>query len=157
MLRKISEPSLAIEAADIEAFEGENDVILPEDYKNFLLKFYGGVPEPDTFPIKGHREKVSSVAAFLGLRDDIESVELQWALDAHREKFEDPIFDQLFPIAYDSFNDSICLDLSEEHYGRVVFIDMVPMWKDHTAKDIYVIADNFDAFLEMLYEPEDLD
>ena len=71
--------------------------------------------------------------------------------------FSDPAFENFFQIAHDGFNDKICLDLSEERFGTVVFVDMVPMWKDHTEKDIYVIADSFSAFLDMLYEPKDDD
>ncbi|TQV80785.1 SMI1/KNR4 family protein [Denitrobaculum tricleocarpae] len=62
-----------------------------------------------------------------------------------------------FPFATDSFGDPICFDLSEERYGAVVFIDLVPMWTDHSKKDLYVIAGSFTEFLEMLYEPEDDD
>lgn len=71
--------------------------------------------------------------------------------------FSDPAFDSFFQIGNDGFNDKICLDLSDERFGAVIFIDMVPMWKEHTDKDIYVIADSFSAFLEMLHEEEDED
>ncbi len=97
------------------------------------------------------------IQVFYSLNDGIEVVQLQYNLDLHRERFDEPAFSSLFPIANDSFNDRICLDLSEERFGAVIFIDMVPIWKDHTAKDIYIVADSFDAFLEMLYEPEDED
>ncbi len=86
-----------------------------------------------------------------------EQLQLQGRYRFHQENLLDPAFADLLPIGHDSFGDPICLDLSKERYGSVIFIDMVPIWKEHTAKDLYVIADSFSAFLEMLYEEEDED
>ncbi len=97
------------------------------------------------------------VKIFYGIDHPSESLQLQWQYDFHQENLLDPGFATLFPIGNDSFGDPIYLDLSEERYGSVIFIDMVPIWKEHTAKDLYVIADSFSAFLEMLYEAEDED
>ncbi|WP_282609455.1 SMI1/KNR4 family protein [Pelagibius sp. Alg239-R121] len=135
-------------------FENNNQLKLPEDYKSFMLQYNGGKPVPCDFPLIGHREESSDVVVFYGVDYELKALELQKNFDSIIGYFADPAFDKFFPIANDSFNDLICLDLSDEHYGAVVFIDRVPMWKDYTAKEIYVIADSFSAFLDMLYEVE---
>ncbi|CAN0604730.1 unnamed protein product, partial [Ectocarpus sp. 12 AP-2014] len=139
------------------SFESYNEITLPTDYREFLLASNGGRPTENTFALVGHREDASDVSFFYGLDHPMESLELQWMFDLNEGYFADPVFDNFFQIGHDGFNDKICLDLSDERFGAVIFIDMVPMWKDHTEKDIYVIADSFTAFLEMLYEAEDED
>ncbi|TQV80788.1 SMI1/KNR4 family protein [Denitrobaculum tricleocarpae] len=138
-------------------FETSNGIRLPSDYREFLLTYNGGRPVPDTFPLVGHKESESGVSFLYGIDYPIESLELQWMFDLNDGYFSDPAFKNFFQIGNDGFNDKICLDLSDERFGAVIFIDMVPMWKDHTEKDIYVIAGSFTEFLEMLYEPEDDD
>ena len=155
MLESVSQSERQLSATDIDEFESRNRIRLPESYKQFLLKFNGGVPKQDTFPLPSHREGDMDVSVFYDIDGKDEHLQLQRNFDFHKENLLDPAFADLFPIGYDSFGDPICLDLSEERFGAVIFVDMVPIWKDHTAKDIYVIADNFDAFLEMLYEVED--
>ncbi len=44
----------AVNAALLAAYEKENDVKLPADYRRFLLLHNGGVPEPSRLKIKGH-------------------------------------------------------------------------------------------------------
>lgn len=154
---KIKRTGPSITEERLAAFEASNGLKLPKDYRKFLLSHNGGRPVRDTFPIAGHREEESDVSFFYGLDYPINSLELQWMFEMNDGYFSDPAFENFFQIAHDGFNDKICLDLSEERFGTVVFVDMVPMWKDHTEKDIYVIADSFSAFLDMLYEPKDDD
>ena len=157
MLESISDSGRLVSETEVKAFEKRNGIRLPQNYRNFLLTQNGGMPSPSEFPLEGHREGVMDIQVFYRLDDGIEVSQLQYNFDLHHERFDDVAFASLFPIGNDSFNDRICLDLSEERFGAAVFIDLVPIWKDHTAKDIYVVADNFDAFLEMLYEVEDED
>ena len=154
---KISKSGPPITQDRVFQFESLNEIKLPNDYKSFLIKHNGGKPAPNYFPLTGHREDASDVVLFYGIDYPSESLELQWNFDLNKGYFEDPAFDNFFQIANDGFNDKICLDLSEERFGAVVFIDMVPMWKEHTPKDIYVIADSFSSFLDMLFEVEDED
>lgn len=155
MFQSISDSERSVSEDEIGAFEKKNGIRLPQSYRRFLLAHNGGVPLPDVFPLPDHREGEMDVQVFFSLNDGVEAIQLQYNFDLYRERFDEAVFASLFPIASDSFNDRICLDLSEERFGAVVFIDMVPMWKDHTAKDVYLVADSFEAFLEMLYEPED--
>ncbi len=157
MLESISNTGRKISDAEIKAFEKKNDVNLPESYVKFLLQNNGGTPSPNEFPLVGHREDATDVQVFYRLADGLEVSQLQYNYDFHQENLLGREFVYLFPIGTDSFGDPIYLDLSEERYGAVIFFDMVPIWKEHTAKDLYVIADSFSAFLEMLYEEDDED
>ncbi len=155
MLETVTEAGRSLSCTDLESFEARNGISLPEDYKAFLLKHNGGVPEQNCYPVADHREGEMDICLFYGIDQEHESFELQSQFEFYRENLEDPAFKNLFPIGYDSFNDQICLDLSPERYGAVIFLDLVPIWKDFTEKDIYVIADCFDDFLALLTEEPD--
>lgn len=157
MLVSISSAGRKVSEAEIKAFEKKNRVKLPESYVEFLLLNNGGIPFPNEFPLVGHREEATDVQVFYRLADGLEVSQLQHNFDFHQENLLGREFIDLFPIGTDSFGDPIYLDLSKERYGAVVFFDMVPIWKEHSAKDLYVIADSFSAFLEMLYEEKDDD
>jgi cell wall assembly regulator SMI1 len=157
MLETVLSSARQLLESDIERFETKNRIQLPESYRRFLLRHNGGVPKQDAFLLSSHREKEMDVHFFLGIDNEDEHLQLQWHHDFNLENRTDPIFADLFEIAYDSFGDPICLDLSAGRYGAVIFIDVVPIWKDCTEKDIYVVANSFPEFLEMLYEAEDED
>lgn len=156
-LERIDRSARQLSESDIDVFETKNGIRLPESYREFLLKHNGGAPKQDTFVLPSHRERKMDVKIFYGIDHPNEFLQLQWQYDFHHENLIDSAFSDLFPVGNDSFGDPIYLDLSSERYGAVIFFDMVPIWKEHTAKDLYVVADTFSAFLNMLYEYEDED
>jgi hypothetical protein len=50
---QITEPGPSLTDSDIHALERKVGATLPEDYRAFLLRWNGGVPEPGHFPIEG--------------------------------------------------------------------------------------------------------
>lgn len=98
---------------EVELFEETYGIIIPEQYRQFLLKYNGGETPETTFRI----EKISSnISAFLGLGDAEDNfknvVELTNLLKSH-----------FLPIAYDLFGNYIVIDLDENRNGEINFCD----------------------------------
>ncbi len=148
MLKQIDKPGRSISESELNKIASEIGLELPTDYKAFLLKYNGGSPEPDAFSIKEHEEKVGTLQLFFGIDREIESSCLKWNYD----EYIDRIPNLHLPIACSDTNDLICLVLSKDQYGSVVFWDAM----DETSKDnldnIYEVANSFTQLLELLFE-----
>lgn len=98
---------------EVELFEETYGIIIPEQYKQFLLKYNGGETPETTFRI----EKTSSnLTAFFGLGD----VEDNFKCIVDLESFLKRNF---LPIAYDLFGNYIVIDLDENKNGEINFCD----------------------------------
>ena len=129
-------------------FEREFLVVLPKDYRAFLLKYNGGRPKPDGFPVKDHRENILPMHFFFGIRRRYKSSCLDWSYQESRGR----IPSELLPIASSHMDDLVCLDLSEERYGQVLFWDLEEEKDFPTWDNVYWVADSFSEFLEVLCE-----
>ena len=94
----------------------------PVAYVKFLSKFNGGRPKPDTFKMKRLRDGKQSEGMIdwfysAGSTDESNDLEREFRLLAHR------LPPNLLPIAHDPGGNQICISLSGEHIGKVLFWD----------------------------------
>ena len=137
-----------ISDADISELEERIDWRLPEEYRDFLLEFNGGRPEPDIADIKGLPGGCSDVQFFFGIYPSEEAYSIDWNLETLVERLDDGVL----PIACDSGGSVYCLSLHAEDYGVVSYCDLQSVVADYeTAPTFYPVAPNFDAFLNGLY------
>jgi len=141
--------------AMLVAFETELGVKLPDVYRRFLLQHNGGKIKPNIFDF------IDPYAAFGKDRSLIHNL-----VGIHPTKFETfakllavyrgrlPV--RFLPIAFDPFGNLICLSLSGDDRDAVYFWDHELEANEdedpETMPNTYVIADNFQAFLDGLYD-----
>ena len=102
---------------NIAAFEKENNITLPEEYKGFLLKYNGGRTPKTKFKIN----KVSSdVRGFYGLGNADEYFNFQKLID-NMNILEDYIEDDMLPIASTVSGDDITIGIGKEENGSIFF------------------------------------
>lgn len=133
-------------SSDIEAFESEYEVNLPENYKEFLLLNNGGKSVKRRFKT-ADGTITSSVMLFLPISKETDS-----NLGSFYEKYctNKIIPSNLIPIGVDPADSLICI--SEQ--DKVYFCDMDYFEEDNELKDEYIklISENFTSFLNNLYE-----
>ena len=138
--------SFSIDEKTVYDFETSNGLLLPKQYRDFLLKYNVTKPEPNGFciahvnEINNSTESDNVLAYFLGFAcEERESRRLQWAVDIYRGR----IPDEYLPIGFDYFGNVVCLGLVGDKRGKVYF------W-DHEYEgdtDLTCLADDFDSFL----------
>nr|HQU46028.1 SMI1/KNR4 family protein [Pirellulales bacterium] len=120
MLEKVLDCARPLVADDVNCLEGEVGVSLPESYKAFLLRYNGGLPVPDSFPIEGMpKNPYGVIQVFFGIDRAIESSNIKWNVEISRNDTPS----NLFPIACTPSGDVLCLSLSGEDAGSVVLWD----------------------------------
>jgi len=136
---------------DIEDFETKNNIKLTDNYKEFLLKWNGGIPSPSTFVISEEEEEgVSGVNYFYSIGDS----------DNDLEEFLDILHLRLpegfISIADDPVGNAILLGISGPHYDQIYFWDHEnePDLDEPDMSNMYFLADNIWNFLGNLYEDE---
>lgn len=142
-----------ISIQDIKAFEESVGVILPDDYKEFLLKNNGGYPVKITFtpdfsesdPITGKIHRQST------------DVEYFFSLNEVAFEYEDMLDDEYIPSKYipisrTSFGNLIliCTETNGVYFANHDLFDTV-----NQQFTISKISDSFSLFMDMLY-PADL-
>lgn len=121
----------------------------PAEYREFLLKYNGGKPTPNTFTFTDHSGKQSDslVHYFLAIYgnhiDDL-AVEYSDLLSDER------ILPHLVPIANDPFGNLIVLSVGGEDQGKVYFWDHEIEPETVGYENMSLIADSFTEFLNML-------
>lgn len=140
-------PSVGDQA--IELFQRVLGKKLPKPYYNFLMKYNGGTPEPDTFSFM-ENEGGSSIRYFLKINGDEEWNDILLTLRA----YDGRIPSDFLPIATDFGGNKICISISGKEYGKIYFWDHeleVDDGDNPTMDNMYLIAKNFDDFLDQLY------
>lgn len=153
MFERMDECGPPLLPEDIRDLETRLRVALPEEFKEFLLKYNGGRPTPDAFPFEGlENNPYGAIQVFFRIGGPIESSTFDWNMHI----MEGRLPAGLFPIACDGGGDLICLSLSGDDAGAVVFWDSFGEPKGPSYSDVYRIADSFTAFLDGLQPlPED--
>lgn len=128
-----------------EKFQSKLDFKLPKEYKDFLLKYNGGTPEPNIYENKN----ISiSVQYFYGIDDDLfSSIENKIKVMINRMP------DAVIPIAEFEGGDVACLVLSKEKYGEIFLWEHDKECEEFYAKNINSmkrIAKSFNNFLTLL-------
>lgn len=130
--------------------ENEWGFTLPADYREFLLQYNGGRPNPKFFVFKDS-ENGSSIHTFLGFSDEYSK-----SLVKKRSMFHKRIPMRFFPIAYDDGGNLICISVSGNDYGKVYFWDhdfeADTGESPETADNCTLIADEFTQFIDNLQD-----
>jgi hypothetical protein len=145
---EMSDIGKLLTVGELDRVENDLDVKLPENYRGFLLRTNGGKPHPDFFPIQEHKTLTfGRIESFFGIGRPLRSSNVDWAYKM--------LIGQLppyhFPIAGTATEDVICLSLGRIDEGRIFF------WEKDDARlsagydNAYVVAGNFDKFLEAIY------
>ncbi len=134
-----------LQEEDLSAFEKTHGLSLPSAYKEFLLATNGGRPERDLFTINGlEGNPLGRIHLFFGLRDPVESCNLDWNLDV----FRDRVPADLLPIATTEGADKLCMLMTGARAGAIFY------WDGHAQagdSNLYALADDFAAFIASLH------
>lgn len=146
-----SGPTLTPE--DIGSMEERTGRKVPTRYRQFLLKYNGGSPEPCNFSYADPRRdgaKISgAVESFLGIGVD-EHSQIEW----HLQTLEGRIPNDLYPIADDPGGNMLCMRVDDSTTpGEIVFWDHEEEAEEGeppTQRNLYHVADNLDELLDRL-------
>lgn len=128
--------------ADVSHFEMSIAAQLPDDYREFLLRYNGGYPSPNGF--RGGDEVLEH---FFGLWQ--KRADLNYELLAHRGF----IPEGMIPIASDPFGNAILLEVSRPNRGRIWFWDHER--SDQPEKAVSLLAKSFTEFTGSLVAVDD--
>lgn len=123
----------------IESVEHRLQITLPEDYKQFVLKYDGGYPNPNHFKVDGKVEIFNNLISL----DENEYNNIYEIL----EDLQDRIGDQLIPFAEDGFGNLLCFDYLANK--NIVFWDHEKNYGDF--KELPLVCFSFSSLIENLF------
>lgn len=148
MIIQITDSKTPLSNSEIVEFEDEMGIVLPTQYRQFLLKFNGGHPTPCEFGFRRGAYGRSMVSEFWAIHEGPSS--LKWQFDAFKTR-EKRIADDLMSIACDPSGNQICLGINGNRNGQVFFWDHEEENdEDEPEHNVYLIAPSFDEFLNGL-------
>ena len=139
----------SLKLSDIKQFETKLGIVLPSEYRDFLLKFNGGSPSPRNFDLPN--EKANPLHLFYGIGTSVKSDDLTEAIKI----FKGRIKNSLIPIASDPFGNQICLGVKGRQKGKVYFWDHESEGLLFKIRSLTLIADSFEKFIDGIYEYND--
>lgn len=142
----------------IANFEARWRVVLPAEYKQFLLDSNGGYPTPNIFVVQGWYGWGSGLNFFYGIHEAEKVDRLDWACKVYDQR----VPADLLPIAYDAFGNNICLGWKGERKGKVYFWDHEDELDENgdfvtDNRNVYLIANSLQEFLDGLMTHEEAD
>ena len=152
---KMMEHNSCIESKLLSAIEDYWGFKLPKDYRDFVVKYNGGVPENTAFNFKNSKEG-SILSDFLGIIDKGYSYNLLIVNKDVGDRY--PV--NMLPIAHTVGGDRILLSVKMQDRGKVYFWDHEMESEDDEEPDysnLTLIADSFDEFINGLYSEQDID
>ncbi len=149
MIAKMDDIGRPLSPQDIQALEKAINAELLEDYRAFLLKYNGGVPVPNAFPIQGMKNNpIGILQEFFGIDQHVESSNLVWNYETLKMRLPS----NLFAIAGTGSGDLVCLILWGDDAGSVVFWDSYGETEPPTYQNVYRVADNFNVFIASIHQ-----
>lgn len=158
----VVDSEIKLTMADIENIEATLKVKLPKDYKAFLLKYNGGHPIKDAYPIieifdfnrYGWGESAvydCGISWFYSIYDG----EYNNFVQENKYKIDRYIPDELIIIGCSSGGDEICIGVEENNFGKVYY------WghdweRGEGCLSFVLVANNFPDFINSLYKFIDL-
>jgi hypothetical protein len=134
--------------AQVHGLEHQLGIALPESYKSFLLRYNGGRPKPEFFPIDGYdRCSSNAVHYFFGIGWSVQSINVDWNFRIYKGRLPE----ELLPIAGDGSGNLVCLAIRGARIGVVCFWDHDEEHVPPTYNNVYLIAQTFTNFLESLH------
>jgi len=143
---------------DIKNIENIKQCVLPQDYKEFLLKYNGGSPNFDAFEIKNYfpngRSSFADIRYFFGICHEKKSIMRNYDIYNKINGSKNRIPIELLPVACDSLGNVICIGIKGIHYGKIYFWDheneMMEDGKEPWWENITLIANSFIDLLNSL-------
>lgn len=140
----------------IAEFEARQGILLPAEYKAFLLNSNGGMPIPDMFEVPGWHGHGNELGSFYGIHDGPKTKRLDRACEVYDER----IPSDLIPIAYDANGNAICLGWKGEREGKVYFWDHEDELDENgdfvqDYRNVFLVADSLQEFLDSLMTYEE--
>ena len=140
---RLSQSGAQLTQADIDDFETSLGESLPVEYRSFLLKSNGGVPDPSWFPTnEGYDDDISHFLA-------INSANQAADMSAQREYYRRWIAPRFLPIAICGGGDVLCICLSGDDRGSIHYWNHELGWYDDepSEKSLSRLADRLSDFL----------
>lgn len=131
---------------DLEMFEREHNLNIPDLYRDFLLTYNGGYADPNVFYISSE-EGESVLNVFYGIGNMYNNLEKKF------DFFDEIVEIGFIPIASDSGGNQICLGVNERFYEKIYFWDH-EQEADEDMGNMYFLAENINEFLDGLYDLE---
>lgn len=155
---QIEEPNPygATSPEEITQFEVRWGILLPPDYKQFLLHSNGGMPQPENFAIPGFHGLGSSLTSFYGIHNGPEHNRLDWACEVHKDR----VPADLIPIAYDAFGNVVCTGWKGPRQGKIYFWDHEDELDENgdfvqDYRNVFLVANSLQEFLDSLMTHEE--
>lgn len=129
-------------------------LVLPADYKNFIVNYNGGIPNEKSFECNKHNY---AVTRFLCILKNVQETQHGWydisvvesQIGERLTDNEDLIGVEVLPIAELFAGDYVCLD-----YRKSKEKPSICIWNHEESEDFapitYKVADTFSEFVEML-------
>ena len=147
MLETVQTSGRRLSRDDIHEAESELGLRLPDVYKDFLMRFNGGTPFPERFPIEGMADNpVGRIQLLFGIDTAPDSRNITW----NHRVFAGRMPDNLLPIGCTGSGDVLCLSLYGADAGEVVLWDFYGEHSPPSYRNVYRIAHDFTAFLQGL-------
>ena len=142
----------------IAEFEARRGVLLPAEYKAFLLESNGGMPIPDVFEVPGWHGHGNAVMFFYGIHEG-EKVD---RLDRACQVYDERIPADLIPIAYDANGNKLCIGWKGKRKGKIYFWDHEDELDENgdfvqDYRNVFLVANSLQEFLDSLMTSEELD
>lgn len=131
-----SEKNVSLE--DINEFQQNYNIKLPESYKQHILINNGGIPKKDFL-----KEKEITVSCFYSIKYGENKIE---DIIKNLQVLEDVLPKNLFPFANDLGGNDFCISLEENNFGKIY------IWYHDTGGEKKFIADSFQEFMNDLVE-----
>jgi ankyrin repeat protein len=141
----------AVSEESVKKFEFQIGALLPEEYRTFLLNHNGGEPKFSDFKL-GEGDMTGLHNIYGIFEQDHQSDILN-----NYNVFKGRVKKELLPIADDPFGNQICIGIKNKYIGKIYFWDHEFEGSFFKSKAITLIANNFNDFLECLFEYVDPD
>jgi len=153
---KIENPHGATSPDVITEFEARQGVLLPLEYKQFLLMSNGGWPTPNVFEVLGWHGHGNSLMSFYGIHEG-EKVD---RLDQACRVYDERIPADLIPIAEDANGNVICIGWEGERKGKIYFWDHEDELDENgdfvrDYRNVFLVANSLQEFLDSLMTHEE--
>ncbi|MBK9266725.1 MAG: SMI1/KNR4 family protein [Polyangiaceae bacterium] len=152
---KVENPYGSTSLEQIALFEARWKVVLPDEYKRFLLKSNGGRPSPDVFDVPGYQFEGGVIDSFYGLHSGE-----YYQLERAYEVYLDRIPTDMVPMALDNFGNVVCIGWKGERRGKIYFWDHEDELDENGLSrqdysNVFLVANSLEEFLGKLKELED--
>lgn len=134
---------------ELMEFECTHDLMLPAEYRDFLLKHNGGKPQLNIF---SDDRVINYFFAIKTLLRDHYAI--QWYMDMYQDRYPHG----MLPIASAGGGDLILIGLSHDQASKIYYWNHHFEAEDHAEDywdNITFIADSFSQFLNQLYVSND--